>query len=231
MIGPHPVQSPHLDQLRGDPNPVSGPSNAAFENVTNSELSSDIRNINGLPLVGGRRASRDNDKIASLGQQRDGVFGHPVCEVFLLGIAAHIDERQHRDGRLVRAPRRLARSGKSGVFRCVGTSRLPNTEWLSNVLESFQSHILEGKFNFAANLSMSIVRYADATWLSNPFKTRRDIDAITKDIVLIDDDVAEVNSDAEFDSGILRYAAVPCGHVPLDFHCATRGVYDAGEFH
>jgi hypothetical protein len=78
---------------------------------------------------------------------------------------------------------------------------------------------------------MSIIRQADATWLGNSFKTRRDIDAVAEDIVLIDDDVADVNADAEFDSGILRYAAVLCGHVALDFHCATRGVYDAGEFH
>jgi hypothetical protein len=52
MIGPHTVQSPHLDQLRCDPNPIPGLSNAALKNVTNSELPSNISDINGLPLIG-----------------------------------------------------------------------------------------------------------------------------------------------------------------------------------
>jgi hypothetical protein len=48
-------------------------------------------------------------------------------------------------------------------------------------------------------LTLRVVRDANAARLRNPFKTGGDIDTIAEDIVVIDNDVADVNADAKFD--------------------------------
>jgi hypothetical protein len=55
------------------------------------------------------------------------------------------------------------------------------------------------------------------------------IDPITKDIVLFDDDIADVNADAKFDPPDLRHVGISFGHAALNFDGASHGVDDAGE--
>jgi hypothetical protein len=51
--------------------------------------------------------------------------------------------------------------------------------------------------DFPSDLTLRVVRDADAAWLRNSLQPRGDVDAVTEDIVLINDDVADVNADAE----------------------------------
>ena len=76
---------------------------------------------------------------------------------------------------------------------------------------------------------MGIVGDADAARLSNSLQPRRDVDAVTKDIVFIDDDVADMNADAEFDPEFLRNTGVLFGHAALDLDGTASCVHGAGE--
>ena len=49
---------------------------------------------------------------------------------------------------------------------------------------------------FAANLPVCIVGNANAARFGDSLKTRRDVDSIAENIVVVDDDVADVNADA-----------------------------------
>ena len=76
---------------------------------------------------------------------------------------------------------------------------------------------------------MGVVGDADAARLSNSFQPRRDVDAVAKDIIFIDDDVADVNADAEFDPKFLRHTGVPLGHAALDLDGTAGSVHGACE--
>jgi hypothetical protein len=77
---------------------------------------------------------------------------------------------------------------------------------------------------------MRIVGEANAARLRDPLKARGDVDAVAKDIAVIDDDVADVNADAELDPEFARDLSVLRGHTALDFHCAARGIHSTCEF-
>ena len=65
---------------------------------------------------------------------------------------------------------------------------------------------------------MGVIGDADASGFRDPFQTRGDVDAIAEDIVFIENDVADVNADAEFDPWILRYGGILRCHAALDFN-------------
>ena len=50
---------------------------------------------------------------------------------------------------------------------------------------------------------MSIIGNADATRFCDPLETHRNVDPVTKDIVLFDNNIADVNADAELDPLVL----------------------------
>ncbi len=62
------------------------------------------------------------------------------------------------------------------------------------------------------------------------FDSGRDIDAVSKDVGLIDYDVTHIDADAEFDPTTLGNGCVALGHGMLDFHGATGCVDRAGKF-
>src|SRR5712664_780418 len=76
---------------------------------------------------------------------------------------------------------------------------------------------------------MSIVGNANPTRFCDPFETHRNIDPVTKDIVLFDDDITDVNADAIFDPLDLRHIGILFGHTALDFVGTSHGVDHAGE--
>src|ERR1700692_2806909 len=76
---------------------------------------------------------------------------------------------------------------------------------------------------------MCIVGNADTARFCDPFETHCNIDPITKDIIVFDDDIADVNADAKFDPFYLRHIDILFGHVALNFKGAAYGIYDAPE--
>src|SRR5215831_7173853 len=91
-----------LDELACDTDLAASLSDTAFERVADAQLSSDLLDVNSLSLVGEARIAGDDKKRFEARERGDDVLHHAICEVFLLGIARHVLEWQHGNGRLVR---------------------------------------------------------------------------------------------------------------------------------
>src|SRR5262249_47319928 len=61
------------------------------------------------------------------------------------------------------------------------------------------------------------------------FKARCDIDAVAKDVAVLDDDITEIDPDPEPDPAVLRYAGLAVDHRPLHLGGAAHRVHDTGE--
>jgi hypothetical protein len=72
-------------------------------------------------------------------------------------------------------------------------------------------------------------RDADPARLGERFEASRDIDAVAKDVLVLDDDVAEIYSDPELDPAVLGNAGLAIDHSPLPFGGAAHRVDDARE--
>jgi hypothetical protein len=92
-----------------------------------------------------------------------------------------------------------------------------------------RTHVLKGEVYLSPNLPVSVVGDADAARLSNSLQPHRNIDPVTKDIVLFDNDITDVNADAEFDLLVLRHVDILFGHAALNFVGTSHGVDHAGE--
>ena len=91
------------------------------------------------------------------------------------------------------------------------------------------NQILKRYIYLATNLPTSVVRDADTAGLCNPFETHCNIDPVTKDIVVFDNNITDVNADAEFDLLVLRHVDILFGHAALNFVGTLDGVDHAGE--
>ena len=80
----------------------------------------------------------------------------------------------------------------------------PGAHRLGNILQRLQTHVVKADIDLAADLTLGVVGNADASRLRDSFQTRSYVDSIAKNVVLVDDNVANVNADAKFDSDILR---------------------------
>src|SRR5271165_1900610 len=80
----------------GDADPVAALAHRAFEHVAHAELAPDLFHIDGLALVSEARIAGDDEEPADAAQRGDDLLDHAVGEIFLLGVTAHVGERQHR---------------------------------------------------------------------------------------------------------------------------------------
>jgi hypothetical protein len=104
-------------------------------------------------------------------------------------------------------------------------------EGLGYVFQSLQTDIVKANINLAANMALRVLGDADTAGVGDTFEPGGDIYTVAEDIVIVDDDVTNVNTDAEFDPRVRRHIGVLVRHATLDFDRATQGVYPAGEFH
>ena len=86
-----------IDQLRGDAHPVATFAHRAFEHVAHPQFAPDPLHIDGLALVRKARIAGDDKQPPYAREYGDDLLDHAIDEIFLLGVAAHILERQHRD--------------------------------------------------------------------------------------------------------------------------------------
>jgi len=70
---------------------------------------------------------------------------------------------------------------------------------------------------------------ADPARLGQPFEAGGDIDAVAKDVAVLDDDVAHIDADAKLDAAVGRHAGVAPGHLVLDIDGAAQCVDDTAE--
>ena len=181
-----------------------------------------------MAFVGGGRIAGDDEEPAYTRQGGDDLLDHAVGEIFLLRVAAHIGEGQNRDRRLV--GERRAGTRPNG---CRAGSRhhtvCPNGP--RDVLERLLADIGELSRDLAAHLAKGVFGDADAARFSQAFEARGDVDTVAIDVVGLDDHVAEVDADAQFDAAFRPDAGVPLRHRLLHLDRAAHRIDDARKFH
>src|SRR5204863_345671 len=84
------------------------------------------------------------------------------------------------------------------------------------VMRTRLARILEGDVDFAAHLPVRVVGEANAAGLGEPLQARGHVDAVAENIAAVEDDVAEIDADAELDAGFRTQGRVALGHAALD---------------
>src|SRR6185437_9886140 len=137
--------------------------------------------------------------------------------------AAHVDQRQHRDGglpgdrRRCRAiPRVLRRGG------CVRVEPDPkDADRTGDILDALVAEILEcDVLQPVADLVAHRARDTDTARLGERFKSRRDVDAVAKDVIFLDDHVAQIDADAELYPPCRQDVRITSRHPALDLGSA-----------
>ncbi len=62
------------------------------------------------------------------------------------------------------------------------------------------AEIVKRDGQLAADMLLHRAGNGDAAWMRQRLYARRDIDAVTVDVVTVDDDVADIDADAELDA-------------------------------
>ena len=125
----------------------------------------------------------------------------------------------------------LSGSASAGSSPATPSSRTPiNPHRLRNVLELLLAHVADIERELALDLLVGVVGKADAAGLGQRLHASRNVDAVAVDVALIDDDVADVDADAELDPAIFGNVGVALGHGALDFHRAAHGIDRARKF-
>jgi hypothetical protein len=92
------------------------------------------------------------------------------------------------------------------------------------------AQVLKPEIDFVAHLVTHDPADADPARLGQGFQPRRDIDAIAEDVVVVDDDVAEIDADAKLDAALARDTVIAQRHLALQFDRAAHRIDDAREF-
>ena len=100
---------------------------------------------------------------------------------------------------------------------------------LDDILEPLGPEIVAGEFDLAADLPKGIIGKAETARLREPLQACCDVDAVAENIVVFDNDIADMETDAEFNPGLRQLAAVMRGHGALDVHGASRCIDRACE--
>ena len=96
--------------------------------------------------------------------------------------------------------------------------------WPGDVLEVLITEIGEQGLHPTIHLLMNDIRNADAARLRNAFKARRYVDSIAKDIVAINDNVANIDANTELDLLARRHFGISFRHRALNVDGATNRI-------
>jgi hypothetical protein len=99
-----------------------------------------------------------------------------------------------------------------------------------DVLDALLAQILESISQLVPDLVAHHPRDADPTGRRKGFEARRDIDTVTEQVIILDDDIAEVDPDPELYPAVLRHLGFAIDHRPLQLSGAADSVDDAREF-
>jgi len=101
---------------------------------------------------------------------------------------------------------------------------------LGNVLHGLRAEVVEARIKLAPDLFVNAARHADTARVGQSLDAGRHVDAIAIKIASLDDDVAEVDADAEHDAAGFRQAGVDLGKAFLHLDRALHSVDRAGKF-
>src|SRR4051794_3541032 len=92
-----------------------------------------------------------------------------------------------------------------------------------NVLEVLPAQLAKGQFQLAIDLIKNLAGNAYAAARCNAFEPGSNVDSISEDIAFILDDVADIDSYAEFDTPVRGNACVSAYHPTLNFDRTLHG--------
>src|SRR6516225_554992 len=87
-----------INQLACDANLSCRPAHRPLKNVAHAKPASDLLDIDGLALERKARIASDHEQRFEPRERGDDFLNHPIGKILLLGITAHVLERQYRDG-------------------------------------------------------------------------------------------------------------------------------------
>jgi hypothetical protein len=100
-----------------------------------------------------------------------------------------------------------------------------------DVFDLLLAQILEDKGQPVADVIVDCVGDEHPAGIGERFDPCGDVDAVAIEVVALDDHVAEIDADAQFDAVVRPDTRVPLGHRQLHFDRAAHRVDDAGKFH
>src|SRR5215471_7503898 len=215
-----------LDELPSDTDAIACFTQAAFEDVAHPELAPDLLHVDRTALVGEAGVSRDDKQRGIARERSDNVFSDAVGEELLVGVGAHIDERQHRDRRFVR------RRQGSRPLRGIGgsTHGYPiHSHGPYDVLQVLLPDVLKGKVELTRGILLHARRHANAARLSQAFEANCHVHAIPKDVAVLDYDVSHIDANPEIDALVRRYRRIPFGHLSLYLSGTVQRIHYAAE--
>jgi len=95
MLGPDVLVALSLDQLCGNPYPIACLPHAAFEHIAHPEIASDLFHVDRTAFVSEARIACDHEQRGIARERGGDVLGYAIGEKLLLGVAAHVGEREH----------------------------------------------------------------------------------------------------------------------------------------
>ena len=98
-----------------------------------------------------------------------------------------------------------------------------------NILHCLFAQVGKGERKLVADLLVGAARDAEASRLAQGLESCRDVYAVAEYIVAIDNDVADIDADAENDPPVLWHCVVSADHAALDADSAPDRIDYAGE--
>src|SRR5215472_10137624 len=97
-------------------------------------------------------------------------------------------------------------------------------------MKALLAEVAEAEVELAGGVLLHPRRDANAARLGDSFKARRDIDAITKDVAVLGNDVALVDADAKLDAGVQGRRGIALSHRFLHLGRTAQCVDRAAKF-
>src|SRR5262249_24829157 len=144
--------------------------------------------------------ARDDKQVMEARQLCDDVLGEAVREELLLSVATHVSERQHGNRRLLCACCRdhsiLCALWLDADFLLKSNPK--GADWARDILDTLLANIPEDNvLKSAADLIAYGARDTDTARFGERFEARRHVDTVAKNIVFLNDHVAQIDTDAE----------------------------------
>jgi hypothetical protein len=98
-----------------------------------------------------------------------------------------------------------------------------------NVFQWLLADVFEGEVELARGVLLHASRDADAARLREAFEPSGDVDAVAKDVAVLNDDVSNINANAELDPIFGRSRHIAFSHCSLNFDGAAQCVDDTDK--
>ncbi len=100
---------------------------------------------------------------------------------------------------------------------------------LCDVLYLLFPHVLEVKLELLLHVVVDMAGDADTAWLRQDLKPCRDVDAVSEQLALLDEHVAQVDANTEAHASCLRQVGIALRQLPLHFHGAAHRIHRTGK--